>query len=215
MSGWLDESQVLQKFEAVVKKWKELDSACSAPTVPAEMFAEASLALISVFDLISGMGVASSDMKGNATTLKEKGKGNAETLVSLVNAETEGKDAKALAKIAGDGTTAACALLWLSRALNFIGKMLQVLVNDPSKKMSECVYAGYEASLRPHHGMIIRGTFSAAVGMAPSREKFMAKLGPDETVVIAALKEGMPMITELVTSIQSFLVSKDAKSFAA
>jgi hypothetical protein len=119
------------------------------------------------------------------------------------------------ATVADTRSSVASAAHRLSRALNFIGKMLQVLVNDPSKKMSECVYAGYEASLRPHHGMIIRGTFSAAVSMAPSRDKFMAKLGPDETVVIAALKEGMPMITELVTSIQSFLVSKDAKSFAA
>ena len=44
------------------------------------------------------------------------------------------------------------ALLWLVRALYFVLGLLDPLVNDPSKKLSECVLLGYEKSLKPHHG---------------------------------------------------------------
>ena len=85
----------------------------------------------------------------------------------MVKAELDGKSEKEIAKIAGDGKTTTCALLWLVRALYFILKMLDPLVNEPDKTLSACVLAGYEVSLKPHHGMMIRGTFSMAVKAAP------------------------------------------------
>lgn len=202
--GWLAESEVLEKFDKCAGLGAETD---------ASAFADASLALISVFDLISGMGMASSDMKGNANTIKSLA-ANGGTLAALVNAETDGKDAKELGKLAGNGKTAACALLWLGRALNFILKMLNVMMNDTSKKMSECVLAGYEVSLKPHHGMMIRGTFNMAVKAAPARATFIGKLGPSEEEVFGKLQAKIEGIATLVTSIQDFLSSKDAKAFS-
>ena len=46
--------------------------------------------------------------------------------------------------------------------------------------MALASYGRYENSLKPHHGMVIKGTFSVAVKAAPNREDFMKKLGPDE-----------------------------------
>ena len=58
--GWLADSQVVGKWAALEKE----------DPIPALAFAEASLSLISVFDLINGMGTPKGDMVGNAETVK-------------------------------------------------------------------------------------------------------------------------------------------------
>jgi len=206
MAGWLKDSNVIALF----KECTGGGMACDAVK-----FADASLALISVFDLISGMGVASGDMKGNANTVKTLAQGKpGSTLQSLVDDECAGKSSGELKKIAGNGKMATCALLWLGRALNFILKMLDELMKEKTKKLSDCVLAGYEVSLRPHHGMMIRGTFSVAVKAAPYRADFIAKLGPDEETVFKELGDALPELTELLKKLQDMLVSKDASLFA-
>ena len=114
--GWLKKSGVLEKWKPLTDK-KENASA--------KEFAEASLALISVFDLIPGMGMASGDMSKNATTILKAGEADpAKTLAALVDAELAGADPKKMGKIAGDGKTVSCALLWLGRALCFVIKLM-------------------------------------------------------------------------------------------
>merc|ERR1719240_1446815 len=99
---WLATSQTLQKFGAI-------SQACAnkGEDADAVAFAEASLALISVFDLINGMGMASGDMMGNANTIKTLANGN--TLLGLIEKECAGQEQKALKKISQDGKTATCA----------------------------------------------------------------------------------------------------------
>ena len=123
-------------------------------------------------------------------------------------------DAAGLKKIAGDGKTVSCALLWLARALNFIIKMLEELIANPGKKLSDCVLAGYEVSLKPHHGMMIRTTFSVGVKAAPYRDAFVAKLGPSEEEVFGAIKGKQADMSELVKSVQGYLKTKDPTIFA-
>lgn len=197
---------MLQKFSAV------LDEGAGGE-IPAEAFCEASLSLISVFDLITGMGMPASDMKGNATTIQKIAKATpGSTLEKLVSAETGGKSQAELKKIVGDGTKASCALLWLVRALSFIVKMLDELMVQPEKSMSACVLAGYDVSLKPHHGFMIRGTFQVAVKAAPNRETFIAKLGEKEEV-FKQLKEATPKLTGLVIRLQEYLESIDSTHF--
>jgi hypothetical protein len=180
----------------------------------AKAFAEASLKLISVFDLIPGMGMASGDMLKNAKTVLAKAEAApGATLAKLVEDETAGLDAKALGKLAGDGKTASCALLWLGRALFFIIVLMDTLVKEKGKKMSDCVLAGYEVSLKPHHGMMIRGTFSVAVKAAPNRDDFIKKLGENEEKVFGVLEPEIPKLKTLVTAIRGYLKSKDGKAF--
>ena len=201
-SGWLTTSDVVAKWLKVAADAKAAENG----SIAAAGFADAATTLISVFDLISGMGMAKSDMDGNATTVKKAA--SDKTLQALVDAECEGLDEKGLKKVAGDGTKVTCALLWLARALFFILKMLEPLVKEPSKRLSDCVLAGYEVSLKPHHGFIIRQTFSAAVMAAPSREKFMAKLGELEEGVLAELTKVMPHVEALLKAIRDFLLTK-------
>jgi len=199
---WLASSQTLEKFEAI-------SQACAnkGEDADAVAFAEASLALISVFDLINGMGMASGDMKGNATTIKDMGAGK--TLSAIVKGECDGKSEGDIKKIAGDGKKGTCALLWLARALNFILVLLKELIDNPAKKLSDCVLAGYDVSLKPHHGMIIKGTFSVAVKAAPARDVFIKKLGPGDP--LATIGSKLPAIVQMNKSIQDFLTAINAK----
>ena len=57
---------------------------------------------------------------------------------------------------------------WLVRALTFIQVMVKEMMADRQKSLKDCVTGGYAASLKPHHGMIVKGVFAAAVKMAPS-----------------------------------------------
>ena len=66
-----------------------------------------------------------------------------------------GGDAK---KASVEGTTG-MGLLWLKRALGLISGMLEAMLADPSKELAACVQAGYDASLRPHHNFVMKGTF--------------------------------------------------------
>lgn len=104
--SWLNDS-------AVKAKWTALQSAISDGKVPAADFAEASLAIISVFDLISGMSIPANDMKGNANTVKSLA--TSASIQDAIEAELAGKSEKEVKKIVGDGKTMTCAVLWLVR----------------------------------------------------------------------------------------------------
>ena len=110
--SWLDDSKVGDK-------WTALKASCDAAggKLPAVEFAEAALTIITVFDLISGMGVASGDMKGNATTVKTHGSraGSKASIQDLIETEIAGLDAKGIGKLVGNGMTISCAMLWLIR----------------------------------------------------------------------------------------------------
>ena len=162
-----------------------------------------------VFDLIKGMGIAQSDMNGNATALKgfaEKNPGA--TLQEICDKEVASTDMKKLLK----GGSAVVALLWLQRAMKFITVrspasityvaacneltwscrhqvLLEQLDKNRSEKMSACVMAGYEASLKKYHGFAVKQVFNVAVKAAPYRENFMAQLAPTEDEAFAQIKE--------------------------
>lgn len=203
---WLTKSNVVAMWKGVKEKADAQNN-----EIPTKDFADAAAALISVFDLISGMKVAKDDMMGNQKTVKAAAEANGEkSLEAIIAAEIDGKNDKELGKIAGNGKTTTCAALWLGRALRFVLALLQELTKNPDKSLSDCVYAGYEASLKPHHNFVVKGTFSVAVKAAPARDKFYAKLGPDVASVNAALTDVIPVIESLVEKLQSYLEGKNA-----
>jgi hypothetical protein len=86
--------------------------------------------------------------------------------------------------------------------------MLEKLSDDSKPKVSEAVGHGYENSLKPHHGMIVKGTFSVASKAAPSREKLISLLGASEEDVVAKLQKILPKFTEVLGANKAFLVAK-------
>jgi len=202
MSGWIVESGVEQK-------WTACREACTAETVPADKYAEASICLITVFDVIgAAMKIPKDDMMGNATAMQKfsaaaPGK-TVQELCEADIAETGGGDAqKAIKK---EGVTV--KLLWLSRAMRFIQILLQALVADAEASLSDCVRKAYEGSLKQHHGMIVKGVFAAAVRAAPYRSSFMLGLAPTEAEALAKLGEMLPLIEYINKVNEAFLESK-------
>lgn len=209
--GWLATSGVVGKWEKVAEV-----AAAGGGNIPAEQFADAALTLINVFDLISGMGMAKSDMVGNATTVLKAAQAKpGSTLQTLISDECDGQDDGKIKKISTDGKTSTCALLWLVRALYFILKMLEPLVADSSKSLSACVLAGYDVSLKPHHGFMVKSTFQVAVKAAPSRDKFMKQLAPTDEEVTGDINKVKDPVATLLESLNSKLKAVSTKHLTA
>jgi len=198
--AWLTDSKVLEKWTRAAQL---VDG-----KVPGAEFVEASQAIISIFDLISGMSIPKGDMEGNATTLG-KNLAAGQTVEACVEAELAGGNLK---KLIADGKTSTCALLWLSRALFFIHGLLLAMIADTSKSVKDCVLAGYETSLKPHHGFVTRNVFAVAVKAAPYRADFIAKVGPSDEAVMASFKEVMPEFEKVINSLSAFLKAKGIES---
>jgi len=197
-ASWLDDSNVLMR-------WKRVAAPTVKEQVPGVAFVEASRAIISIFDLIPGMGMVKSDMMGNASTLASNLGSTGMSLQTLVNTELNGGDTKALV---ADKRSSTCALLWLSRALRFVQGFLQALLKNPNKPLKDCVMEGYEQTLRSHHNFAVRTTFGVAVNAAPERADFMARLGPDGQLVTRQLGDVLPVFGAVMNMLLAYLKDK-------
>jgi pleckstrin family protein A (phosphoinositide binding specific) protein 8 len=68
------------------------------------------------------------------------------------------------------------ALMWLRRALWFLSEFLREFTRSYSAVPSECLYAGYQVTLRQHHNWVVRGIFSLAMRSMPNNEDFIRNL---------------------------------------
>jgi len=202
MSGWITES-------AVEQKWTACREACTAETVPADKYAEASICLITVFDVIgAAMKIPKDDMMGNATAMaKFAADTPGMTVQQLCDADIAavggGDPQKAIKK---EGPTV--KLLWLSRAMKFIQILLQALVADAEASLSDSVRKAYEASLKQHHGMIVKGVFAVAVKGVPYRSNFMLGLAATEAEALAKLGAMLPLIEYINQVNETYLTAK-------
>jgi len=199
---WIVSSDVKKLMKAAKDSAETLGTG-----VPGTEYIAAMKTVITIFDLIPGMSIASGDMKGNVTKMEKKlAEYSVDTLQKAVEKELAEKDIKANLKI---DDSACNALLWLTRALNFIKFLVEKLIEcemgpdgkpvevdgKPKRKMntlSTCIQHGYDNSLRPHHGMVVRGTFAVASKAAGvmGRESFLKKLDESDEAACASL-EGM------------------------
>ena len=206
MSGWIDSSGVITKWAAV-----HAGMTAAEGKIDAAALADAAMSIISIFDLISGMGTAKGDMEGNAKTVAKYGAEKGGPIQDIVATEIAADPSK-LKKLIGDGKTATCALLWLVRALTFIEVMVGELMSNREKEMKDCVNDGYAASLKPHHGMMIKTIFAGAVKMAPNRATFEAKLDATADAAFAKIGGLMPQFSEVLAKLREFLVTSSIES---
>ena len=216
-------------------KFKACRAACGDSSVPAAELADAAISLISVppppgrpphaalrtashtrpllpppqiFDLIKGMGIAKSDMMGNADVLKRQAEGNPGASVQeLIKKELEQADLKKLLKghkfQDAPAQNVCVSMLWLQRALIFICVLLETLQTEP--KLKTAVDAGYAASLKQHHGFVVKGVFAAASNAAPSKEKFVGLLADEEEAAMSAITEMLPVVKEILNILGPFM----------
>eukprot|EP00040_Diaphanoeca_grandis_P011675 m.59883 g.59883 ORF g.59883 m.59883 type:complete len:206 (+) comp22773_c0_seq1:77-694(+) len=143
-----------------------------------------------MFGLLKGLSMVGNDIAGNIKKIGDcAAAGNYVYLEDMVEDEDKqglngGKSWSGSKKI-GKGTE---SLLWLKRAMAFTAGIMKKLVEGETN-LKTAIKAAYADSLSKVHGMIVRGTFSTAIGsFCPTYEAFMEKLG-DGTDAATTLKE--------------------------
>ncbi|KAG0039139.1 hypothetical protein BGZ82_009494 [Podila clonocystis] len=173
------------------------DVSVTADGIDTDQFLQATEGLVKIFDLFGTVfSVVQKDMNGNVKKIRERfltnPAGNS-TLQKLVLAEKAEKT-----KTATEG------LLWLTRGLDFTLQSLERSEANPSEELSASFTKGYEGTLRPHHGMLVRPIFAMAMKACPYRADFYAKLGSDQGLVQQDLSAYLAGLRKIVVDIQKF-----------
>ncbi|KAF9973321.1 hypothetical protein BGZ73_003433 [Actinomortierella ambigua] len=168
--------------------------------VNTEEFLSAAESLVEIFGLFGTVfGIVQKDMNGNIEKIRTRYLTNPainSTLQNLVKAE-----------VAEKKKTATEGLLWLTRGLDFTLQSLELNLANPAEELSASFTKGYENTLRPHHGMLVRPIFAGAMKACPYRADFYAKLGADQAVVQEDMKKWLQGLRKVVEDIQKFYAS--------
>ncbi|KIW63116.1 hypothetical protein PV04_09992 [Phialophora macrospora] len=181
-------------------------------------FLDASEATTTLFDLLGSVAFTpvKNDMLGNVTKLRERQKAAPEgstTVQQLVKTELASKSHRATE-----------GLLWLTRGLDFTAQAMRsdlttnaaVKTTDqkPTKELADGFRASYKNTLAPHHGLLIKPIFSAAMSATPYRKDFYARLsgeGTDPETTRQELERWVTALEKRVAILKAFLATKEAK----
>ncbi|OQU96277.1 hypothetical protein CLAIMM_02384 [Cladophialophora immunda] len=84
----------------------------------------------------------------------------------------------------------------------------------PNKELADGFRASYKNTLAPHHGLLIKPIFSAAMSATPYRKDFYVRLGGEGTdpeTTREALEKWVAALEKRVTILKAFLATKEAK----
>lgn len=121
----------------------------------------------------AAMTVVKSDIGGNISRLEAKYSTNSSKfnyLFSFVQAEVETKTAKS-------SSSCTNALLWLTRAMDFLVELFRNLHDHQDWSMTQVCTDSYAKSLKKWHGWLASSSFTVAIKLAPERKKFMELIG--------------------------------------
>jgi hypothetical protein len=181
-------------------------------------FLDASEATTTLFDLLGSVAFTpvKNDMLGNVNKLRERQKAapaGSTTVQQLVKTELASKTHKATE-----------GLLWLTRGLDFTAQALRSDLTTnasvkpteqkPTKELADGFRASYKNTLAPHHGLLIKPIFSAAMSATPYRKDFYARLsgeGTDPETTRQELERWVAALEKRVAILKAFLATKEAK----
>jgi hypothetical protein len=181
-------------------------------------FLDASEATTTLFDLLGSVAFTpvKNDMLGNVNKLRERQKAapaGSTTVQQLVKTELASKTHKATE-----------GLLWLTRGLDFTAQALRSDLTTnasvkpteqkPNKELADGFRASYKNTLAPHHGLLIKPIFSAAMSATPYRKDFYARLsgeGTDPETTRQELERWVAALEKRVAILKAFLATKEAK----
>ncbi|KAI1775767.1 het-c [Hypoxylon cercidicola] len=168
-------------------------------------FLDAAESLTTMFDVLGSMAFSpvKNDMLGNVKKLRERqlaAPAESETLQALVINELKTKK-----------HTASEGLLWLVRGLDFTCLALSQNLAKEAEELSASFRNAYGSTLKPHHGILIKPVFSAAMSACPYRKDFYPKLGTDSAQVASELRTYLAALEKIVGILKGFQGRKEAK----
>ncbi|KAI1822284.1 glycolipid transfer protein domain-containing protein [Xylaria intraflava] len=168
-------------------------------------FLDAAESLTTMFDALGSVAFSpvKSDMLGNVKKIRDRqlaAPADSETLQALVLNELKAKSHKATE-----------GLVWLVRGLDFTCIALSQNLAKSGEELSASFRDAYGLTLKPHHGILVKPVFSAAMSACPYRKDFYPKLGADADAVSAGLKVYLAALEKIVGILKEFQSRKEAK----
>eukprot|EP00163_Fabomonas_tropica_P020757 TRINITY_DN36671_c0_g1_i1.p1 TRINITY_DN36671_c0_g1~~TRINITY_DN36671_c0_g1_i1.p1 ORF type:complete len:202 (+),score=52.69 TRINITY_DN36671_c0_g1_i1:129-734(+) len=165
--------------------------------IPTKQFLEASAEMAKIFEFFGkAFAMVKSDVNGNIQKLTKCYEANPEgfsTLHKLIKNDVDKGETKST-------KSATCFLLWFKRTLQYISILLHKL-HEGAGEVSECATLAYQPTLAKHHGWATRQVFNLAVKASPTKASFLAKLGPDEAVVLTGMAQFLSLFDPLTENI--------------
>jgi hypothetical protein len=97
------------------------------------------------------------------------------------------------------------------RGLDFTAQALRKNINNSDEELTTSFTSAYGATLKPHHGMIVKGIFNVAMKACPYRADFYNKLGGDQDRVQVELSAWLASLEENVATLNQFLATTNLK----
>ncbi|KAI0482501.1 het-c [Xylariaceae sp. FL0804] len=168
-------------------------------------FLDAAESLTTMFDALGSVAFSpvKSDMLGNIKKLRER--------QAAAPAESENLQALVINELKTKKHTATEGLLWLTRGLDFTCIALSQNLAKADEELSTSFRNAYGATLKPHHGLLIKPVFSAAMSATPYRKDFYPKLGADQDKVSVELRAYLMALEKIVGILKGFQDRKEAK----
>jgi len=160
-------------FKIVKHKFNEIEFIDNYG-IPTELFLDCCADLFSLLDNFGSTAFlpVKLDVFGNINKLRNKyslDKARYRTLQGMIKHEIDEKVTRAK-------NSATDALMWLRRAIWFLREFFNEFSKKKNPEMHECVYIGYQNSLRQHHNFVVRGIFKLAVKALPTKDDFIKSL---------------------------------------
>ena len=97
------------------------------------------------------------------------------------------------------------------RGLDFTSQAMSNNVKNPSEELSTSFRTAYSNTLKPHHPLLLKPVFSAAMSATPYRKDFYKKLGDDQEAVDRQLKEWLSGLQETLIILKKDLLDLNKK----
>ncbi|GMH20472.1 hypothetical protein Nepgr_022313 [Nepenthes gracilis] len=120
----------------------------------------------------SSMSCIKSDVACNIRKLESKYFSNTSAYSDLYSMTHE----EIKAKIARNASSCTTALVWLTRAMDFVVQLFRNLLEHPDWSMPKACTDSYKTTLKKWHGWLGISTFNVIMKIAPDKEKFMGSV---------------------------------------
>lgn len=104
-----------------------------------------------------------------------------------------------------------CAVFVSFRGLDFTSQAMSNNIKSPSEELSTSFRTAYSNTLKPHHSILLKPVFSAAMSATPYRKDFYKKLGDDQEAVDRQLKEWLSGLQETLIVLKKDLFELNKK----